>query len=266
MKKNNHKNVDKLSNSSGITLVALIVAIVVLLILASITIANITGNDAPAEKAAQAKNETEIQAEMEELQEENNSVPITDIDNLTPTKLDKRLYLWQGDITRLNADAIVNAANSQLLGCFIPCHGCIDNAIHSAAGLQLRYECYNIMTTQRHEEPTGQAKITRGYNLPAKHVIHTVGPIVSGAVTQRHREELGSCYRSCLEIADSEGLNSIAFCCISTGEFHFPNDEAVRIAVSIVKDFMTRAKNINHVIFNVFKNIDRDLYMKELAA
>ncbi len=172
-----------------------------------------------------------------------------------------KISLWQGDITRLKVDAIVNAANSKLLGCFVPGHNCIDNAIHSAAGLQLRDECNIIMTAQGHDEPTGCAKITRGYNLPAKYVIHTVGPIVDGELTPRHCEELARCYRSCLELAESRGLKSIAFCCISTGVFGFPNDEAAHIAVNTVREFSPHMK----VVFNVFKDYDRELYIKELT-
>ena len=141
---------------------------------------------------------------------------------------DSRLILWQGDITRLSVDAIVNAANSALLGCFVPCHGCIDNAIHSAAGLQLRDACNRLMEQQGHPEPTGQAKLTAGYNLPARYVLHTVGPIVQGRVSRHDRELLASCYRSCLELAAEHDLQSVAFCCISTGEFHFPNQEAAK--------------------------------------
>ena len=118
-----------------------------------------------------------------------------------------RISLWRGDITRLGADAIVNAANSQLLGCFVPCHGCIDNAIHSAAGIQLRNECAAIMEKQGHEEPTGKAKITKGYNLPAKYVLHTVGPIVGMKVTEKQKEELKSCYLNCLKLAEKKGLH-----------------------------------------------------------
>ena len=174
------------------------------------------------------------------------------------------ISLWQGDITRLDSDAIVNAANEKLLGCFIPCHRCIDNAIHSAAGLQLRDECNNIMKAQGHDEFTGRAKITKGYKLPAKFVIHTVGPVVFGKLTDSHRAELESCYESCLELAEEKKLKSVAFCCISTGEFHFPNDEAAKIAVRTVKNFLKRAKNLKKVIFNVFKDLDLEIYEKEL--
>ena len=184
---------------------------------------------------------------------------VVDVDCL-PTAADPRLVLWQGDITRLKVDAIVNAANSALLGCFCPCHGCIDNAIHSAAGLQLRDECNEIMQRQGHPEPNGRAKLTHGYNLPAKYVLHTVGPIVQGRVTRRDREELAACYRSCLELAAEHGLKSVAFCCISTGEFHFPNREAAEIAVQTVTDLLRHDTSIQKVIFNVFKDIDAEIY------
>lgn len=176
------------------------------------------------------------------------------------------LVLWQGDITRLKVDAIVNAANSALLGCFCPCHGCIDNAIHSRAGLQLREECRRLMEAQGGEEPNGRAKITGGYNLPARYVLHTVGPIVRGQVTGRDRAELASCYRSCLELAAERGLESIAFCCISTGEFHFPNREAAEIAVKTVIEFLGGPSSIRKVIFNVFKDMDAAIYRDLLGT
>ena len=170
-----------------------------------------------------------------------------------------RITLWQGDITRLSADAIVNAANSQLLGCFVPCHGCIDNVIHSAAGVQLRNECARLMEAQGHDEPVGKAKITSGYNLPAKHVIHTVGPIVGQEVTDRQREELRSCYLSCLKLAAKQGLKTIAFCCISTGEFHFPNKEAAQIALQTI-DTCLSVLDLSRVVINVFKEEDFHIY------
>ena len=177
-----------------------------------------------------------------------------------------QISIWQGDITRLRADAIVDADNSALLGCFCPCHGCIDNAIHSAAGLQLRDECNQIMQAQGHPEPNGRAKLTKGYNLPAWYVLHTVGPIVQDRVTGRDREELASCYHSCLELAAEHGLESVAFCCISTGEFHFPNQQAAEIAVKTVTDFLRRDMSIKKVIFNVFKDIDETIYRRILNA
>ena len=177
-----------------------------------------------------------------------------------------QIAVWKGDITRLKVDAIVNAANSALLGCFHPCHGCIDNAIHSAAGLQLRDECNQIMQAQGHPEPNGQAKLTKGYNLPAWYVLHTVGPIIQGRVTHLNRQELASCYRSCLELAAEHGLERVAFCCISTGEFHFPNQEAAEIAIKTVTDFLRKDMSIKKVIFNVFKDIDETIYRCLLGA
>ena len=182
--------------------------------------------------------------------------------DLTPVQ--PGLYLWQGDITTLAADAIVNAANSAMLGCFVPCHGCIDNAIHSAAGVQLRLECARIMAQQQGEEPTGRAKITRAYNLPCRYVLHTVGPIIDGRVTRQDRELLASCYRSCLELAAAHGLKSVAFCCISTGEFHFPNELAAEIAIRTVKTYQQQNPNRMEVIFNVFKDCDYEIYKKLL--
>lgn len=175
--------------------------------------------------------------------------------------VEKNIKIWQGDITRLKVDAIVNAANSEMLGCFIPLHACIDNAIHSAAGLQLRDACNKISTGN---EPTGHAKITAAYNLPSKFVIHTVGPIIPMNRQPNQAEEnlLAACYESCLNLAAEKNLNSIAFCCISTGVFHFPNQRAAEIAVDTVKKFL-REKNIV-VVFNVFKDLDLEIYKKIL--
>ena len=173
------------------------------------------------------------------------------------------MQIWQGDITRLKVDAIVNAANSQMLGCFHPLHKCIDNAIHSAAGVQLREECYQMMLQQDHEEPTGQAKITKAYNLPCKYVIHTVGPIIpTGIPTPLQKEQLASCYRSIMQLADENHLESIAFCCISTGEFRFPNQLAAEIAVQTVKNYLTEHPDcsVKQVVFNVFKDVDKRIY------
>ncbi len=179
---------------------------------------------------------------------------------------DTGLVEWQGDITRLKVDAIVNAANSQMLGCFVPIHRCIDNAIHSAAGVQLRLACAEIM--QGDEEPTGSARITPGFNLPAKYVLHTVGPIVTTPLPLRQQEvQLASCYRTCLELADKNGLQSIAFCCISTGEFRFPNDQACQIAVTTVRDYLAShpKTNLKTIFFNTFKDIDHELYRNALT-
>ena len=178
----------------------------------------------------------------------------------------RNLILWQGDITRLAADAIVNAANSAMLGCFAPCHGCIDNAIHSAAGLQLREACAQLMEQQGHPEPTGQAKITHAYNLPSKFVLHTVGPIIPAGRQPNEAEAalLASCYRSCLELASQHQLKSIAFCCISTGEFHYPREEAAQIALNTVSRWLASSSSDMKVIFNVFKDEDLEVYKRIL--
>lgn len=196
------------------------------------------------------------------LQEELQNQSITSLKDLTCKKA--QIYLWKGDITKLKVDAIVNAGNSALLGCFVPCHGCIDNAIHSYAGVQLRLECQRIMEKQGTPEPPGKAKITNGYNLPAKYVLHTVGPIVQGRLTEKDCELLVSCYRSCLELADSHQLKSIAFCCISTGEFHFPNEIAGKIAVDTVERYLKETNSEIEVVFNVFKQADYQIYKRLL--
>lgn len=182
-----------------------------------------------------------------------------------------KISVWQGDITRLRAGAIVNAANSQMLGCFVPCHKCIDNAIHSAAGIELREACSHYMKRRRmqygarYEEPTGQAVLTKGYNLPADYVIHTVGPIVGGSLNQKLKDDLKSCYLNVLECCVEHKIRSVAFCCISTGEFHFPNDEAAKIAADTVTGFLKEhGPDFDRIIFNVFKDVDRELYEAEL--
>ena len=176
------------------------------------------------------------------------------------------LCLWQGDITRLQCGAIVNAANSGMTGCYVPCHACIDNCIHTYAGVELRLACAALMAQQGHEEPTGQAKITKAYNLPCDYVLHTVGPIVSGRVTARDEALLASCYRACLALAAEHGVESIAFCCISTGVFHFPNRRAAEIAVETVRRWKAETGSEMKVIFNVFKDIDREIYGRLLGA
>ncbi|MCD8375549.1 MAG: protein-ADP-ribose hydrolase [Oscillospiraceae bacterium] len=196
------------------------------------------------------------------LQEETRQKGITDLSDLTP--LQEGIYLWQGDITTLRCGAIVNAANSQMLGCFCPNHGCIDNAIHTYAGIQLRAACAELMEKQGHEEEPGRAKITPAFNLPCDYVLHTVGPIVSGWLTRKDKELLGSCYRSCLELAEQNDIKSVAFCCISTGEFHFPNDKAAQVAVSTVKDYKEQTNSRIEVIFNVFKDVDLQIYQNLL--
>jgi len=205
--------------------------------------------------------------ELQEQLEEKGIVDSSDIGEFSIFNSPFSISLWQGDITRLRVDAIVNAANAQMLGCFHPLHKCIDNAIHSAAGVQLREECHRLMLQQGHPEPTGRAKITKAYNLPCKYVIHTVGPIIpNGIPTESQKEQLASSYRNIMTCADENGLESIAFCCISTGEFRFPNQQAAEIAVQTVKDYLTVHPDcsVKHMVFNVFKDVDRDIYQRML--
>ncbi len=198
------------------------------------------------------------------LKEEISRKGITDFTELEPIR--DGLYLWRGDITTLKCDAVVNAANSQMLGCFCPNHGCIDNAVHTFSGIQLRLECSEIMNKQGKCEPTGKAKITKAYNLPCKYILHTVGPIVRGTVGKTDKKLLSSCYRSCLELAEKNNIKNIAFCCISTGEFHFPNKEAAKLAVKTVSEYKEQTQSEIEVIFNAFKEIDYDIYRKLLEA
>lgn len=204
-----------------------------------------------------------LMVQDEYLQEETKFKKITDVKNLEQIK--DGIYLWQGDITTLKCDAIVNAANSGLTGCYIPCHNCIDNIIHTYAGIQLRNACNDIILNQVHEEETGSAKITNAYNLPSKYVIHTVGTIVNGNVTNKNEKELKSCYLSCLKLADEHSLDNIAFCCISTGIFGFPNELAAEIAVNTVRDYKNETKTKLEIIFNVFKECDYEIYKKLLG-
>ncbi len=199
-----------------------------------------------------------LQVQDAYLQAEAAAKGITDVADLTPVQ--PGLYLWQGDITTLKCDAIVNAANSGMTGCYVPNHRCIDNAIHTFAGVELRLACEELMEQQGYPEPTGQAKITPAFNLPCKYVLHTVGPIIDGRVTKEDEALLASCYRSCLELAAEKGLKSVAFCCISTGEFHFPNALAAQIAVKTVREFLSGNTSVRKVIFNVFKDLDRQIY------
>ena len=199
-----------------------------------------------------------LRIQDEYLQEETRQKGVTRLRDLTP--LEPGIYLWQGDITTLACDAIVNAANSGMTGCYQPCHNCIDNCIHTYAGVQLRNVCAEIMEKQGYEEPTGRAKITPAFNLPSRYVIHTVGPIVQGRLTKRHEEQLASCYRSCLQLAEENGCKSIAFCCISTGVFGFPQDRAAKIAVETVRTYRSTNHSSIEVIFNVFQNRDHELY------
>ena len=204
-----------------------------------------------------------LKIQGEYLREELRLKGITDIAELNPIMPD--IYLWKGDITTLKCDAIVNAANSRMLGCFCPTHNCIDNAIHTFAGVELRKSCCDIMSLQGREEPVGSAKITPGYNLPCRYIIHTVGPMVCGDLDGTHEKQLSDCYRSCLALADKNFLESIAFCCISTGEFNFPNERAAKIAVQTVGEYKRETKSKIKVIFNVFKEYDHEIYKKLLG-
>ena len=219
-----------------------------------------------------------LKVQDEFLKEAISAKGITEFPSLTPVQPD--IYLWQGDITTLRCDAIVNAANAGMTGCYQPCHNCIDNCIHTYAGVQLRNYCAELMEKQGHEEPTGQAKITPAFNLPCRYVLHTVGPIVQGPLTAEHEELLASCYRSCLDLAQKNGIQSLAFCCISTGVFGFPQNRAAEIAVRTVQEFLLQAHqncttaysesasertNRIKVIFNVFKDEDYAIYAKLLG-
>lgn len=198
------------------------------------------------------------------LQEEQRKKGIVTLDTLSP--IQPGIYLWRGDITTLSCDAIVNAANSGMTGCYVPNHHCIDNCIHTFSGVQLRLVCANLMQQQGYAEPTGQAKITPAYNLPCRYILHTVGPIISGRVSRKDRAALASCYHSCLELAATYQLESVAFCCISTGEFHFPNEQAAEIAVQTVQRFLRQETSVKQVIFNVFKDVDQAIYKRLLRA
>ena len=197
-----------------------------------------------------------LKIEDEYLQERLKNKIITNIEDIKPIR--DNLYLWQGDITTLNIDAVVNAANSSMLGCFIPLHKCIDNAIHSASGTRLRL-CLNDIMKGKSEE-SGKCIITKAFNLPSKYILHTVGPIIQNIVSKKDEEILYNCYKSCLETAKENNIKSIAFCCISTGEFKFPNKEASQIAINAVKDFLNNSKYDIKILFNVFKDLDYELY------
>lgn len=203
-----------------------------------------------------------LSVQDEYLRQELSETGVTHVEDLQPVS--SELYLWQGDITKLSCGAIVNAANSGLTGCYVPNHACIDNCIHTYAGVQLRLDCAEIMEKQGHEEPTGQAKLTRAYNLPCSFVLHTVGPIVTGEPTKEDEQLLASCYRSCLSLAEENGVKSIAFCCISTGVFHFPNERAAEIAIDTVRQYKSETGSEMKVIFNVFKDLDKEIYERLL--
>ena len=184
---------------------------------------------------------------------------------------DPRLSIWQGDITRLAVDAIVNAANSQMLGCFVPMHTCIDNCIHSFAGVRLRAECDQKMRELKkkhgrgYEQPTAVPMLTDAYNLPAKKVVHIVGPIVQLRLTPELEQDLADCYNNTLDICAENGLKSVAFCCISTGVFRFPADRAAELAVETVKRWLDlHPDSMERVIFNVFSDKDRTYYERLL--
>jgi len=213
-----------------------------------------------------------IKIQDDYLQEELSKKGIVTLKDIPTVKAHSKISLWQGDITRLKVGAIVNAANSQLLGCFVPCHRCIDNAIHSAAGMQLREECNQIMNERRirygrnYEEPTGTATLTKAYNLPCDYVIHTVGPIVYRELNDTLCQDLRNCYESVLNCCIENHIKSVAFCCISTGEFHFPNDKAAHIAYETVTAFLkTHGDSMERIIFNVFHDYDREIYETLLA-
>lgn len=198
-----------------------------------------------------------IKIEEEYLQTINQQRGIIELKN------NQRISIWQGDITRLKVDVIVNAANNQMLGCFIPGHHCIDNAIHTYAGVQLRLKCNELMNKQGYLEPTGKVKVTPAYNLPSQYVFHTVGPIVQGSLQQKHCQLLKMCYENCLKKAEEMHVKSIVFCCISTGVFHFPKEEAAKIAIETVQNHLKNSQ-IEHVIFDVFKDEDLKLYKQLL--
>ena len=208
-----------------------------------------------------------LRVQDEYLAEETRQCGVVQVSTLVPlrtTPSGVALCLWQGDITRLDCDAIVNAANSSLEGCFIPGHRCIDNCIHTASGVQLRATCAALVRRQGREEPTGGAKITPAFNLPCRYVLHTVGSIISGKPTRAQCDQLASCYSSCMALAAEKGLKSVAFCCISTGVFHFPNDEAAQIAVEAVAAHP--AGSVKQVVFNVFKDEDKAIYERLLTG
>lgn len=213
-------------------------------------------------RAPMAADETFLAVQDDYLRRELDARGVVRLSDLRPLCGD--LYLWQGDITRLQCGAIVNAANAGMTGCYIPCHACIDNCIHTYAGVQLRCDCAEIMAAQGSAEPTGRAKITRAYNLPCDYVLHTVGPIVNGRVTSEDERLLAACYRSCLELAAQHGVQSVAFCCISTGVFHFPNERAAEIAIDTVRQYKSETGSKMKVIFNVFKDLDKEIYERLL--
>ncbi|MBQ9032896.1 MAG: protein-ADP-ribose hydrolase [Parasporobacterium sp.] len=201
-----------------------------------------------------------LKIQDEYLTEENLAEGVVKIEDLTPIKADERLYIWQGDMSRLAIDAVTLPANSGFTGCYQWLHSCLDNILGSKAGIELRLFTNEIITKQGYPEPTGQAKITPGFNLPSKYIIHTVGPIVQGRLTKENERMLVSCYRSILELADQNDIKTLALCCISTGVFMFPNQKAAEIAVETVRKWLDETGSEMKVIFNVFKDIDLMFY------
>jgi len=216
--------------------------------------------------------EETLRVQDEYLQQRVRENGVVHVEDIPVTITDPHISIWRGDITRLAADAIVNAANSQMLGCFVPMHACIDNCIHTFAGVQLRAACSRQMSQLRsrygrgYEQPTAVPMLTDAYNLPAKKVVHIVGPIVQGQLTKALEQDLASCYTNTLDLCAENGLRTVAFCCISTGVFHFPNDRAAEIAVGTVRRWLAAHEGaVDRVIFNVFKDEDRQLYEKQVA-
>ena len=210
-----------------------------------------------------------LKIQDEYLTEENLSEGVVKIEDLTPIKADDRIYTWQGDMSRLAVDAVTLPANSGFSGCYVYLHNCLDNILGSKAGIELRLLTNDIITKQGYPEPTGQAKITPGFNLPSKYIIHTVGPIVQGHLTKENERMLASCYRSILELADQNDIKTLALCCISTGVFMFPNQRAAEIAVETVRKYLEETGCQIKVISNVFKDIDLmfyKYYLGELEA
>ncbi|MFR4102688.1 MAG: protein-ADP-ribose hydrolase [Streptococcus sp.] len=190
---------------------------------------------------------------------------IVQLNTLRPIPQDDQIYIWKGDITKLEVDAIVNAANKTLLGCMKPLHDCVDNAIHTYAGVQLRQSCYELILEQGYEEPVGMAKITPAYNLPSAFVIHTVGPKIENQPTQIDEDLLAKCYLSVLALAEKNNIESIAIPCISTGAFNFPKQKAAAIAIQTVKDFIKDSTTVKKVIFNVFDDDNLSIYQELLT-
>lgn len=217
-------------------------------------------------REAKPADEDFIKIQNEYLQKIAISKGIITLDNPEVEAFNEGLYLWQGDITRLEVGAIVNAANSDMTGCYRPNHNCIDNCIHTFGGFQIRLDCDALMQKQGYKEPVGQAKITKAYNLPSKYILHTVGPIVYGDLTEREEELLASCYKSCLELSEKVQIDSVAFCCISTGVFMFPQERAAEIAVQTTRKYKQKNNSDIKVLFNVFKDTDYEIYKSILKG